>query len=131
MAIINNNSFFNPKNVEELLIIQYLYSEIKGTFDLSYNLQKFNWINDQIQFEDQNQIKLLTIHMYDDAISEYKEEISMKNLKIIGIQKQNLYSTKDYLDALKMITSIELLQQYLQNYIIPIDRKSTRLNSSH
>ncbi|CAG8820822.1 3429_t:CDS:1, partial [Gigaspora rosea] len=29
LAIINNNSFFNPKNVEKLLIIQYLYSEIK------------------------------------------------------------------------------------------------------
>ncbi|CAG8740722.1 3672_t:CDS:1, partial [Dentiscutata erythropus] len=44
----------------------------------------------------------------------------MKNLKIVGVQKQNLHSTKDYLDALEMITSIESLQQYFKNYIIPI-----------
>ncbi|KAF0471627.1 hypothetical protein F8M41_025168 [Gigaspora margarita] len=75
------------------------------TYDLSYNFQKFNWIKNQIQLEDQNQNKLLTIHIYGNAISERKEERSIKNLKIIGIQEQNLYLTKDYLDALKMITS--------------------------
>ncbi|CAG8745370.1 15087_t:CDS:2 [Dentiscutata erythropus] len=69
---------------------------------------------------DQNQTELLILHIYDDAISEHKEERSMKNLKIIGIQKQNLHSTKDYLNVLDIITSIELLQQYLQNNIIPI-----------
>jgi hypothetical protein len=124
-AIINNNLynnclFFNPNNIDDQLIIKYLYSNIQGIFDISYNTQKFNWINNNIQFKNQDQIELLTIHMYDNAINEYKEERSMKNLKIIGVQKQNLHSTKDYLDALKMITSIELLQQYHQNYIIPI-----------
>ncbi|KAF0384572.1 hypothetical protein F8M41_011587 [Gigaspora margarita] len=91
LAIVNNNcSFFNLDNFSEVLIIKYLYSEINVAFDISYNSQKFNWINNQIQFEDQNQIELLTIYMYNDAISEHKEERSMKNLKIIYVQKQNL-----------------------------------------
>ncbi|CAG8829754.1 17815_t:CDS:1, partial [Racocetra persica] len=77
-------------------------------------------INNNIIFENQDQIELLTIHIYDDAIKERKEERSMKNLKIIGVQKQNLHSTKDYLDVLKIITSIESLQQYLQDNVIPI-----------
>ena len=105
LAIVNNNCpIFNPENFSELLIIEYLYSRISGAFDISYNSQKFNWINDQIHFEDQNQIELLTIHMYDDAISERKEERSMKNLKIINVQKQNLKSLEDYLNALKIIS---------------------------
>jgi len=127
-AIINNNRFrncifFNPDNVDDHLIITYLYSNIQGIFDISYNTQKLDWINNNsnnIQFENQDQIELLTIHIYDDAINECKEERSMKNLKIVGVQKQNLHSTKDYLNALEMITSIESLQQYLKNYIIPI-----------
>ncbi|KAF0562008.1 hypothetical protein F8M41_014599 [Gigaspora margarita] len=57
LAIVNNNcSFFNPDNFSKVLIIKYLYSEINGAFDISYNSQKFNWINNQIQFEDQNQV---------------------------------------------------------------------------
>ncbi|CAG8757722.1 7394_t:CDS:1, partial [Racocetra fulgida] len=58
--------------------------------------------------------------MYDDAISEHKEERSMKNIKIIGVQNQNLKSINDYLDALKIITSIESFHPYLQENIIPV-----------
>ncbi|CAG8810589.1 9752_t:CDS:1, partial [Gigaspora rosea] len=91
-----------------------------GLFDISYNTQKLNWIANNIEFNNQDQIELLTIHIYDDAISERKEERSMKNIKIIGVQKQNLKSTYDYLDALKMITSIESFQPYFQKNVIPI-----------
>ncbi|CAG8760563.1 8009_t:CDS:1, partial [Racocetra persica] len=90
------------------------------SFNISYNIQKFNWITNNIQFKNQNQIELLTIHIYDDAISERKEERSIKNIKIIGIQNQNLKSTNDYLDVLKMITSIESFHPYLQENVRPI-----------
>jgi len=125
LAIINNNlfnncSFFNPHNIDDTSIIKYLYNNIKGSFDISYNTQKLNWIANNIEFNNQDQIELLTIHIYDDAISERKEERSMKNIKIIGVLKQNLKSTYDYLDALKMITSIESFQPYFQKNVIPI-----------
>ncbi|CAG8821675.1 3212_t:CDS:1, partial [Dentiscutata erythropus] len=110
----SNYSFFNPENIEWLSIRQYLITRIKGAFDISYNIQKLNWIKN-IQFENQDQIELLTLHMYDDAIAECKEERSIKNIKIINVKKQNLHSVEDYLNALKMITSIESFQPYLQN----------------
>ncbi|CAG8841234.1 31103_t:CDS:1, partial [Racocetra persica] len=51
---------------------------------------------------------------------EHKEERSIKNIKIIGIQNQNLNSTNDYLDALKIITSIKSFYPYLQENVILI-----------
>ncbi|CAG8761483.1 11956_t:CDS:1, partial [Racocetra persica] len=63
----------------------YLYSNIQDIFDISYNIQKLNWINNNIDFENQDQIELLTIYIYDDTINERKKERSMKNLKIIGV----------------------------------------------
>ncbi|CAG8737021.1 11710_t:CDS:1, partial [Dentiscutata erythropus] len=41
-AIFNNISFFNPLNVDASLINKYLLEKYNGTFDISYNAQKFH-----------------------------------------------------------------------------------------
>ena len=58
---------------------------------------------EQISFD---QIELLTVHCYDDAIKEQKEERSMKETQLIGMKESSLHSMNDYLDALEMILSV-------------------------
>ncbi|CAJ0829844.1 6619_t:CDS:2 [Entrophospora sp. SA101] len=53
-----------------------------------------------------DEIECLTIHSYDDAIKERKEERSMNGVQLIGIEERQLHSMQDYLEGLKMITSI-------------------------
>ncbi|CAG8742669.1 27976_t:CDS:2, partial [Racocetra persica] len=45
-----------------------------------YNTQKFNWITNNIQFENQNQIELFTIHIYDNAIATLDEIVNLNCL---------------------------------------------------
>ncbi|KAF0520753.1 hypothetical protein F8M41_016138 [Gigaspora margarita] len=50
--------------------------------------------------------------------SDNFSNVLIVNIYILELRKQNLKSLEDYLDALTIITSIELLQQYLQNYTL-------------
>ncbi|CAG8819615.1 26285_t:CDS:2, partial [Dentiscutata erythropus] len=77
--------------------------------------------NNRLFFNPDNFSELLIIdYLYSNNSAFDIKERLMKNLKIIGVQKQNLYSTKDYLNALEMITSIESLQQYLQENVLTV-----------
>ncbi|CAG8766948.1 4544_t:CDS:2, partial [Racocetra persica] len=70
-------------------------------------------ITNNIQFENQNQIELLTLHIYDDAISEHKEERSMKNIKIIEYYKKRI--TKQAKAFKKGLEKIEDKKDILNN----------------
>ncbi|RGB22135.1 hypothetical protein C1646_776574 [Rhizophagus diaphanus] len=50
-----------------------------------------------------DRIELLTVHSYDNAILEKKDEQSMKNVRLVGIKEQQLHSMQDYINALKII----------------------------
>ncbi|RIB01868.1 hypothetical protein C2G38_2229423 [Gigaspora rosea] len=120
-AIYNGISFFNPLNIEASLINKYLIDKYMDYFDISYNTQKFQWTNQTIQkFQHFDRIELLTIHIYDDAIVERKDERSMENIQIINIQEQKLKSTPDYIAALSLITNIPSLYRYLDQNILPV-----------
>ncbi|CAG8498825.1 8011_t:CDS:2, partial [Scutellospora calospora] len=67
-----------------------------------------------------NKIELLTVHVYDDAINERKEERSTKDIRLIGFQEKNLHSMHDYIDALQMVLKINENTRHLHNYVAPI-----------
>ncbi|CAG8599689.1 8847_t:CDS:2 [Scutellospora calospora] len=98
LAIFNDISFFNPLNIDASLINKYLLKKYNKTFD----------------------IKLLTIHIYNDTICEQKEERSIENVQIVDIEKYRLKSTTDYIKALSMITQIPSLYKYLEYNILSV-----------
>ena len=62
----------------------------------------------------------MTFHIYDADIEEKKGERSMDSVKIIDIKEQSLCSLEDYLSAIKMITNINGLSQYIKVNAIPV-----------
>ncbi|CAG8791719.1 4973_t:CDS:2, partial [Dentiscutata erythropus] len=94
-ATYNGVLFFNPLNIDEA----------------NQTIQKFQYFD---------RIELLTIHIYDNAIIEQKDERSMKNIQVINIQEQPLKSTLDYITALSIITDIPSLYKYLDQNILPV-----------
>ncbi|RHZ89265.1 hypothetical protein Glove_16g74 [Diversispora epigaea] len=111
--VFNGISIHNPLNIEAQRICWYLINRYSGVFDLSY-LQKHSIIN---EFD---RIEMLTIHNYNDNITERKEEWSMKDLQLIGFKEQNLHSIFDYINALKIILSIHDKTQHLRESVAPI-----------
>ncbi|RHZ53694.1 hypothetical protein Glove_438g1 [Diversispora epigaea] len=105
--VFNGISIHNLLNVEAQKICWYLINRYSGVFDLSY-LQKHSIIN---KFD---RIEMLTIHNYNDNITERKEEWSMKDLQLIGFKEQNLHSIFDYINALKIILSVHDKTQHLR-----------------
>ncbi|RHZ73918.1 hypothetical protein Glove_228g36 [Diversispora epigaea] len=63
---------------------------------------------------------MLTIHNYNNNITERKKEQSMKGLQLIGFKEQNLHSIFDYINALKIILSINDKTQYLKEFVASI-----------
>ncbi|CAG8601153.1 8154_t:CDS:2, partial [Scutellospora calospora] len=79
ISISNEYLFFNPENIEPTRIIINLISKYNECFDKSYNKYKIEWISQNtFQSNSQNHKDLLTLHIYDNAIKEHKEERSMK-----------------------------------------------------
>ncbi|RGB34658.1 hypothetical protein C1646_760244 [Rhizophagus diaphanus] len=78
-VVFNNTSVHNPKNIDA----SNIYND---TFD---------------------QIELLTVHCYNNAIAKYKKEHLMKEVCLIRLQENNLHSINDYIKALKMILDID------------------------
>jgi hypothetical protein len=118
----NGLSVHNPANIDANNICLYLNRDYHGIFDISYNERKLMWLNSKefcpINFE---RIELLTLHSYDDAIEERKEERSMKGVELIGIREQSLHSMQDYIEGLiMMILSINNDVSHLKNVIAPI-----------
>src|SRR5438445_185175 len=102
------------------LINSKLINDYKGIFDISYNNIKIQWIKDRIiDSRDFDPVEVLTIHIYNADIEEKKGERSMESVKIINIKQQSLHSLEDYLSALKMITSINSLSEYIKKNVIP------------
>jgi hypothetical protein len=120
LAINNGIHINNPENIESSRIIKYLYEEHIYYLEDSYNLRKSRWLQKKNFFDDFDRIELLTVHYYDYAIEQRKNDRSMKNTHVIDIKEQNLKNLNDYLEALKMITNIPILNEYLQRYVIPI-----------
>ncbi|RHZ47356.1 hypothetical protein Glove_585g4 [Diversispora epigaea] len=63
---------------------------------------------------------MLTIHNYNNNITERKEKRSMKGLQLIGFKEQNLHSISDYINALNIIISVNNKTQHLRGFVAPI-----------
>src|SRR5688572_24525049 len=116
----NGVPIHNPENIEDWRINDHLIKYINSLSN-SYNLVKLNWLKNNVNtFKQFDRIELLRVHSYDDAIEERQEDRSMMDCYLINIKEQNLKSLDDYLNALKMITDIPSLNNYLQYNVIPI-----------
>ncbi len=82
--VFNNVSVHNPINIDASNICFRLIHEYHKIFDIAYTNRKKQWlINGQLANDTFDQIELLTIHCYDNAIAERKEERSMKGIQLI------------------------------------------------
>jgi hypothetical protein len=119
--VFNNVSVHNPVNIDASNICFRLIHEYHGIFDIAYTNRKKQWLTDgQLDIGTFDQVELLTVHCYDDAIAERKEERSMKGVRLIGFQEKNLHSMNDYISALQMISDIDKDTGYLHNHVAPL-----------
>ncbi|GES81508.1 hypothetical protein GLOIN_2v1872628 [Rhizophagus clarus] len=119
--VFNDVSAHNPVNIDASNICFRLIHEYHGIFDIAYTNRKKQWLtNEQLDINTFDQIELLTVHCYDDAIAERKEERSMKGVRLIGFQEKNLHSMNDYITALQMILDIDKDTGYLHNHVAPL-----------
>jgi hypothetical protein len=121
--IHNNTSIHNPANIDASNICFRLIHQYHGKFDIAYTNCKRQWLtHGQLDFSNNNfdRIDILTIHSYDDAILERKEERSMKGVQLIGLQERNLHSMDDYIMGLKMILDINRDIGHLNNRVAPL-----------
>ena len=119
--VYENTSIHNPANIDASNICFRLINEYHGIFDIAYTNRKKQWLsNQQSNIENFDQIELLTVHCYDDAIAERKEERSMKGVRLIGLQEKNLHSMNDYITALQIILDIDKDVGNLHNKIAPL-----------
>ena len=92
-CISNGISVHNPNNVEAPRICWYLLNKYTGNFDITYTEHQTFWTSQEYQNTNVfDRIELLTIHNYNDAIAERKEERSMSELQLIGFREQHLHS---------------------------------------
>jgi hypothetical protein len=98
-----------------------LINHYQHYFDLSYTQRKSEWAgngkNDVFNFD---RVDQLTIHCYDNAIEERKEERKMKDTLLIGVTEQHLHSVNDYLQALQMILTYNDKVQHLYGNVAPL-----------
>jgi len=119
--IFNGSSIHNPVNIDASNICFRLINQYHGTFDTSYTNCKKQWlVNRRPDINDFDKIELLTVHFYDDAIAERKEERSMKGVRLIGFQEKNLHSMNDYVSALQLILDIDNDTGILYNRVAPL-----------
>jgi hypothetical protein len=121
LAVNNGICINNPENIEDWRINKYLSDIYIDSLSKSYNLVKLGWQHNYlVNFNQFDRIELLTVHSYDDAIEQRRNDRSMIDCHLINLKELNLKNLDDYLNALKMITDIPSLNNYLQNNIIPI-----------
>jgi hypothetical protein len=119
--IFNGSSIHNPVNIDASNICFRLINQYHGTFDTSYTNCKKQWlINRRLDINNFDKIELLTVHFYDDAIVEKKEERSMKEVRLIRFQEKNLHSMNDYVSALQLILDIDNDTGILYNRVAPL-----------
>ena len=117
----NGNSVHNPANIDAPLICLHLITKYRGIFDPSYAQRKNQWVTSQrIELNNFDQIDLLTVHCYDDAIKEKNKERSMEGVRLVGIKEGNLHSLDDYINALEMILSINRDIERTNDYVMPV-----------
>ncbi|KAF0386545.1 hypothetical protein F8M41_011372 [Gigaspora margarita] len=121
LANYNNVPLFNPVNINTNNLCKNLKQIYSSLFDRSYNYSKSQWISySTLELDKFESIDNLTIHLYEDAILEYKEERSMKDLQLVDFKELELHSFNNYANALKMIINVPSLNNYLNQNVIPI-----------
>ncbi|CAG8459438.1 5199_t:CDS:2 [Scutellospora calospora] len=76
LIIFNNKSVHNPDNIDASIICEKLINRYQYCFDMSYSQRIAQW--NSSSFPNFDRIDQLSIHFYDNAIEERKEEHKMK-----------------------------------------------------
>ncbi|RIB07650.1 hypothetical protein C2G38_2045838 [Gigaspora rosea] len=71
-------------------------------------------------FSNFDRIEQLSIHFYDNAIEERKEERKMKGAMLVGVKEQQLHSMQDYLNALNIVFDYNKEIGHLDGNVAPI-----------
>jgi len=117
----NNISVHNPANIDPSIICKRLIEQYQQQFDLSYTERKMQWVNtNQVGISEFDRIEQLTVHCYDNAIEERKEERKMKGVILVGVAEQQLHSMQDYLDGLNIILAYNKEVGHLDGHVAPI-----------
>ncbi|RIB02068.1 hypothetical protein C2G38_2228885 [Gigaspora rosea] len=67
-----------------------------------------------------DQINLLTVHCYNDAIKEKEAERTMEGIRLVEIKESQLHSLDDYLNVLKMILLVNKNAGRTNNHVMLI-----------
>jgi hypothetical protein len=116
--IFNGVPVHNPNNIEASLICEKLIHKYQQYFDLSYVQRKSQW--NQLNLVEFDKVDQLTVHSYDNAIIERKEERKMKDAILVGIQEQQLHSLQDYIKALNIILDYNKKTNHLAGNVASI-----------
>jgi hypothetical protein len=120
-VIYNGISVHNPCNIDWVLIRKQLIAHYQHLFDLSYTQRKLQWTGSgQSATFNFDRIDQLTVHCYENAIAERKEERRMKGAILVGIKEQQLHSMHDYLQGLDLILTHNDKVGHLNGFVAPI-----------
>ncbi|CAG8808686.1 12911_t:CDS:2, partial [Racocetra persica] len=110
----NGISVHNPNLVNSNLICNFL--------DTYYMKRMSKTFNDQFYREVPLDKKLenMTLHKYDSRIQEQQEERKMKDTILLDFFELSLKNMDSYINALREVHKIPLLNNYLTNHVIPI-----------
>ena len=121
----NGKSIHNPVNVDASKICWYLINHYTGIFDISYLERQLLWTSQGYLINEFDRIEALMVHNYNDNLVidnlvERKKERSMEGLQLVGFKEQHLHSVQDYMNALKLILTINNKTCHLDGYVAPI-----------
>ncbi|CAG8766237.1 11446_t:CDS:2, partial [Dentiscutata erythropus] len=117
-VIFNNKSVHNLNNINASIICERLINRYQYCFNLSYSQRMAQW--NSLSFPNFDRIDQLSIHFYDNAIEERKDEHKMKGAILSGVKEQQLHSMQDYLNALNIILDYNKEIGYLDSNVAPI-----------
>ncbi|CAG8662319.1 6429_t:CDS:2, partial [Gigaspora rosea] len=65
-------------------------------------------------------LEVLSLHSYDDRIKAREEERKMKDSILFDFYEQELKTVGSYVNALERLNSIDTLESYLGNHVVPV-----------
>src|SRR5438128_1009283 len=114
---IPRNGVINPKIVDKELVMKHLNRRFITNLGIRYHDRMQNTRRD---LSDDELIDELTLHSYDDRITEKRGDRHIRNAILFDFTENSLKCMDGYINALEVVYNQQLMQTYLSNYAIPI-----------
>jgi len=121
-------SIHNEKGVDADIIVQNAHSSFFPYLWLSYTARRQTIGLTPAPETHGERIERLLIHCYDDRIEQRQTDRSMANTKLVCLKEGSLHSTKDYINALEHLISVDEVRNYLETQVLiaPMDYPGQR-----